>query len=252
MWLTLDIGNSSLKGGLFDACAPVHTWRAAHLPPDARAWEEALRPHLAGRRILRTGMASVVPALTGPVEQAVMRLTGRAPLLIGPALALPFTLAYETPGTLGTDRLAAAAAAWTRYGQPDGRPVVALDAGTAVTYEVVEADGVYRGGAIGAGPELLRRALSRDTAQLPEVPPTLPPGPVGRNTREAIQAGLMYGFVDGVAGMLRRLAIALPAKPRVVATGGWAPFLARHIESVETVEPDLVLMGILDLMRLNP
>ncbi len=249
MWLTIDIGNSAVKGGFFRDGDLIHAFRLDRAA--ATSWSAALHPHLRDVSVLRIGLASVVPSLTGPVEEALYRETGLRALRVAPSLHLPLTLAYQTPDTLGMDRLAAAVAAWTRHGKAD-RPVVALDAGTAVTYDVVDRHGVYRGGPIGAGPGLLRSALSRDTAQLPDVPFALPEEPIGRSTREALQSGLMYGFLDGVAGMLTRIARRLDAPPLVVATGGWASFLGENLKGIDHIEPHLVLFGIYHLMTCNP
>jgi len=244
--LALDAGNSAVKGGLFAGERLVRTFRIAltrHDPPER--WEAALREQLAGTPPVPVGLASVVPEVAAVLE-AYFRRAGVVPVAIGTALRLPFRIAYETPHTLGADRLAAAAAAWLRYsGAPAApRAVVALDAGTAVTYEVLDRLGVYWGGAIAPGPVLLERALHTGTAQLPPVPLALPPQPVGRSTRGALQAGILYGFVDGVRGMLDRLVAYLGEPPVVVATGGWAPFLEEHVAAIETVDPHLVLHGI--------
>ncbi|QXD14303.1 type III pantothenate kinase [Rhodocaloribacter litoris] len=254
MWLALDIGNSSVKGGLFEGSGLVHTFRldlTRRDPPEA--WDAALRAALAGQRVERAGVASVVPPVVEGVRAVLSRLTGAAPVVVHPGLRLPLRLAYETPHTLGADRLAAAVAAWTRYGHAPETPrdVVALDAGTAVTYDVVDRTGTFLGGPIGAGPVLVRQGLATGTAQLPEVPLERPVEVIGRSTREALQSGILYGFIDSVAGMLARLAARLGRRPYVVATGGWAPFLADHLDAIDHVEPHLVLQGIYDLMVLN-
>ncbi|MDX1532136.1 MAG: type III pantothenate kinase, partial [Rhodothermales bacterium] len=107
-------------------------------------------------------------------------------------------------------------------------------------------------GAIGPGPDLLRRALARGTAQLPEVGAELPPSPIGRSTVEAVQVGVMVPFLDGVRGLLVRTAAVLDAEPFVVATGGWGGWLAERIDGIDRVEPDLVLHGVRVLLDLNP
>lgn len=251
MWLALDIGNSAVKGGLFDGEALRESFRLALAHRDAReGWEAALDEALAGQPVERAGIASVVPAATAVVAPLLARRYGVQAQVIRHTMRLPFRHTYQTPETLGTDRLAAAAAAWTQYGSP-GVPVIALDAGTALTYEVIDAEGVYRGGVIAAGPALLRDALAHGTAQLPAVPLEAPPSPLGRSTREALQAGIVWGFVDGVHGMLARLSGLLGAAPLVVATGGWAGFLHEHLDEIDHVEPHLVLHGIRVLMALN-
>jgi len=267
MILTLDIGNSAVKGGLFDGDELVSVFRAAGLPiADAatETWDQALRDHLKDAVVEQSGLVSVVPGAVGPAEQALRALTGSAVTVVSPEMPLPFELAYETPQTLGTDRLAAAAAAWVRFGRggaldedsPNSaadasahRSVLAVDAGTAVTYEVVGREGVYRGGVIGAGPALVQRALHGGTAQLPDVPLSFPDDPVGRSTQSALQSGIMWGFVDGVRGMIDRLAATLPDDPVVVATGGWSRVLTDRLDRVDHAVPHLVLDGVRVLME---
>ena len=255
MWLTLDIGNSAVKGGIFDKDRLCDTFRVSLHQADAQpSWETTFVTHLQDQLFTRVGCTSVVPSVTPQVTAHVQHLTGVKAQVIHHQMHLPFTLAYETPHTLGTDRLAAAAAAWVLYGQTKDqtpRPVVALDAGTAVTYEVIDPNGIFRGGTIAAGPTLIRETLARDTAQLPAVPLTVPPTPIGRSTQEALQAGIMYTFLDSVRGMLSRLSDLLGAQPFVVATGGWSTLLHTHLDAIDHIDPHLVLHGIRVLMTLN-
>lgn len=257
MLLTLDIGNSAAKGGLFDGDR-IH--RVFHVDVSVRdassavateRWVQALKPHLetdAGKRVERVGITTVVPDVLPAAQTALRNLTGRPITVLHPNMSLPFTLGYDTPQTLGMDRLAAAAAAWVRWGRPYARSVIAVDAGTAITYEVVDASGVYRGGAIGAGPALVQRALRTGTAQLPTVPLTFPATPVGQSTQSALQSGILWGTVDAVRGMLRRLHSVLSDDPYVVLTGGWSEALREHV-SIDTVQPHLVLDGVRVLLE---
>jgi type III pantothenate kinase len=252
--LALDIGNTAIKGGLFEGVDLRRTFRletdpAASVP----AYRHALRHHLDGVDVERVGVASVVPPVAALVTEAVRAETMRLPLAVSHHLPLPFEMGYETPETLGTDRIAAAAGAWALYrDDAPERPLVVVDAGTAVTLEVVSADGVFLGGTIGAGPDLVRRALAGGTAQLPEVDARLPRRAIGRSTKEALQAGLMWPFLDGVRGLLARTTDELGAAPLVVATGGWSELLAAHVEAVDHVEPDLVLHGVRALLASSP
>lgn len=256
MWLTLDIGNSALKGGLFDDEQIEHVFHVELSPAlreDAAAWRARLTDELAAFTITRIGITSVVPAITAHVKAGLRATTDAPAQRIDATCRLPFELDYATPGTLGADRLAAAAAAWTRYGTAHRpmRNVVAIDAGTAVTCEVIARPGRYRGGTIAPGPALMRRALHRGTAQLPDVPLRLPETPIGRSTNEALQAGIMYGTIDSVRGHLRRIRDELDAPPVVVLTGGWQALLHKHVDAVDHVDPHLVLRGIRTLLALN-
>lgn len=259
MWLALDIGNTASKAGLFEGALLRRTARLSLAPSASpKAWADALREALSQdlRRLTRAGIASVVPTATMAAQRALEETAGCPVCLVTHRLRLPFALAYETPQTLGPDRLAAAVAAWTRHGaahdQRPARSIVALDAGTAVTYDVVDAGGTYRGGAIAPGPRLLRETLHRGTAQLPHVPLDASVPAIGRSTREALQSGIMHGFLDGARGMLQRITEALGGDaPVVIATGGWGGVLAERLPLIDHTEPHLVLRGIRVLMELN-
>jgi type III pantothenate kinase len=240
-----------VKGALFEGATPDRIFSVSADADTPDAWGAALAPHLGDAAIDAVGIASVVPARADAVTTALGARTDAPVTRIRPALALPFELAYETPDTLGADRLAAAAAGWRQFGAPGPRSVIVVDAGTAVTCEVVHREGAYRGGTIAAGPALTRRALRAGTAQLPDVPLTLPDDPVGRSTRAALQSGIMWGLVDGVRGMTDRLAAALPDAPVVVLTGGWGGLLADHLGRADHHRPHLVLEGVRLLATAN-
>jgi type III pantothenate kinase len=257
MLLALDIGNSAAKGGLFDGPQIVQVFRSDVPPPDAShsasvgTWKRALKPPVEAASIDRIGITTVVPHVLPAAEAALQDLAGAPITVVQPSMQLPFAMGYDTPETLGMDRLAAAVAAWAHWGKPAGRSVIAVDVGTAANYEVVSRDGVYRGGAIGAGPALAERALRTGTAQLPSVPLAPPSDPVGRSTQTALQSGIWWGTVDAVRGMLARLAETLPDAPSVVLTGGWSEALHPHLPDVDAVAPHLVLDGVRVLLETN-
>lgn len=258
MLLTLDIGNSAAKGGLFEDGRLVRVFQIDVALGDATPtvaaarWREALASHVNAVPLTRIGITTVVPGLLPAVRHALDRLADAPVAVLHPDMALPFAMEYETPDTLGMDRLAAAASAWTCWGQPSERSVVAVDVGTAVNYEVVDRAGVYRGGAIAPGPLLAEHALRNGTAQLPNVPLQFPSSPVGTSTQTALQSGILWGAVDAVGGMIQRLAASLPDAPFVVLTGGWGETFAPHLEAVDTVAPHLVLDGVRVLLDANP
>lgn len=256
MLLALDIGNSAVKAGLFedDELTRIESFDPPAPTSETREpdyWHDALAPLLDEVTIDRIGLASVVPGRTKAVTTALQSLTGAPVVSVQPHMDLPFVLEYDTPETLGTDRLAAAAAGWVHHGRAVRRSVLVVDAGTAVNYEVIHRNGTYRGGAIGAGPILLRGALRTGTAQLPDVPLTLPDQPGGQSTQAALQSGIMWGLLDSVHGMTKRLAQPLPDSPRLVLTGGWSPFLADHLDPETHHAPHLVLQGIQILTTMN-
>ena len=256
MWLTFDIGNSTIKGGVFEGNLVHHAFSLPHDPGDmeARLDEAISRVRDAGHSIDRVGIASVVPDSAACLIR-LLQDRGYATVQIHSAMRLPFRLDSGSPETLGVDRLAAAAAAWFEYGKSsqngDPRHVIVIDAGSAVTCEVVHRGGTYAGGTIGPGPELALNALHRGTAQLPEVAPEWPRTLVGRSTAEAIQSGIMHGFVEGVRGLLRRIRETLQGEAFTVATGGWGYLLAEQAPEIDQADEYLVLKGVRLLMALN-
>ena len=246
-FVAVDIGNTSVKvarwaEGVWGA--PVSYPSTVDAP--AGVWAPRLAKAGAHEGVA-SGVCSVVPALTARVAAGLREATGLAPSEVTESSPLPFHMGYDTPETLGHDRIAAAAAAWLLYGREAHSPVVAFDAGTAITVEAVDVDArspVYLGGAILPGPHTLRRSLARGTAQLPEVEWERPASAIGRSTAEAIQSGLATLVLDGLAGLLARTAAELSAPPIVVASGGWGGWLARRLGTVDRVAPHLVLDGV--------
>lgn len=255
MFLALDIGNSAVKGGFFDEDDAVDVFSISRPDPSIDEesiayWTDRLSPRLGDRDVDGIGIVSVVPASTRRVREALRQITDRPITVLESGKALPFDLGYDTPDTLGIDRLAAAAAGWIGFGRNGPRSVIVVDAGTAVNYEVVHRDGTYLGGAIAAGPALARSALREGTAQLPDAPLSMPDDVIGSSTQAGLQSGIMWGLVDGVRGMTDRLAQSLPDHPAVVLTGGWSGVLTEHLQ-YDGHAPHLVLQGVRLLTLLN-
>ncbi len=246
MILSVDIGNTATKIGWTDAGGD---WTVCRL--DTRRLETELAEFIAGQgselTLTGVGISSVVPAGVKTVRDAFFP----APVFeVRHTCRLPFVMGYETPETLGNDRLAAAAGGWLQYAGI-GTALLVIDAGTAITYEVIDAAGVYRGGAIGPGPALLSRALHTGTAQLPELLDLPGESAIGGSTVEAIRIGVHWGFRESVAGMIRRIREELQTALLVIVTGGWAADLAAEVTEIDLVDPHLVLRGTRLLLDLN-
>lgn len=149
---------------------------------------------------------------------------------------------YPGLPTLGADRVANCLAAASEVTSP----TVVVDAGTAVTFDILLPGEPPRfvGGVISPGLNLLSQALDHGTAQLPRVSPTLPPHAIGSNTTAALQSGIVHGYIGSVKEILTRIAAELGSAPRCIATGGDAPLLAAHLREIERVDPLLTLRGI--------
>lgn len=253
LWLTVDVGNSAIKGCLFRSDAPAGEapLDVVRLSADAERWHAEIAG-LSLERIRRVGLASVAPERAHALEEALRAYHPHPVLRAHAHLRAPFAVAYRTPETLGADRLAAAAGAVALLDAGDRRPLIVVDAGTAVTVDVVtrSADGsqVYEGGLIMPGPRLARAALDERTEQLPAVPLDLPPSIVGRTTAESIQSGLLYGLVAQVEGVLDRLGGEDAA---VFVAGGWGELLHHHLRHGHVYAPLLIHHGLRLLMAMN-
>lgn len=248
MWLLLDMGNSSTKVALHDGASIHRHARFSAADPDRdTAFMEWVRdPEV---NVDRAGAVSVVPGADDRWIALIRHRFGVGLEFFDHESDLPFELVYDTPETLGNDRIAAAAGAWQLGGREKDIAVIAVDTGTAVTYEVVTADSRYLPGPIAPGPALLGRAINAGTAQLPLVEPSMPVRLTGAGTEQAIQAGIMAGFIDAVDGMLERLVAETVGPVDIVLTGGWADWLTPRLAHEVVVEPDLVILGVRELMK---
>jgi type III pantothenate kinase len=246
MLLAIDIGNTHTVIGVFEGKRLVRDWRlvsANHRTVD-ESWltirsfcsDEGIDP----AAINTVGIASVVSDLTGIFESLARKYFHCDPVTVNASLDLGFRVLYKDPMSVGADRLCNAVAGYARY----GGPLVIIDFGTATTFDVVAANGDYLGGVIALGLESTAAELHRRTAKLPKIELQFPPRIIGTETVSSMQAGVMFGTVDAVEGIIARIRKELGTPARVIATGGLASLIAGRITVIEAVEPSLVLDGI--------
>ncbi|HEX7072203.1 MAG TPA: type III pantothenate kinase [Rhodothermales bacterium] len=252
MLLAIDIGNSAVKGGLFDGTHLVSTFRIAHQGGDVSPILDHLRGHTTGVEVSRIAVASVVPTLTEALSAGLQTICAEPLTIVSSESELPIRLEYDDPSRLGSDRIAASVAAYALAPARNAgnRPLVVIDAGTAVTFNVVDPKGVFRGGLIWVGPDLVLRALHGGTAQLPHAGSHGTPRPIATDTESALYGGAMFGFVEGSRGIVRRIADGLGAMPAVFVTGGRGEALLEALVN-PILEPHLVLHGIRIVAELN-
>ncbi len=183
-------------------------------------------------------IASVVPALTAAYVRMSRKFLGKEPVIISGALEVGLQIKYEA-AALGADRIAAAVAAFAKY----GGPVIVADFGTASTYDAISKKGEFLGGVIAPGVGTSAAELFRRGALLPEVAFKYPENILGTGTVEAMQSGIMFGAVEAADGMIRRIKRILGKHAIVVATGGFSKVLAEMSNEIRYVEPLLVLEG---------
>jgi type III pantothenate kinase len=246
MLLAVDIGNTNVSLGLYDGERLAASWRLA-TRVDKTADEFGLElvqllrfQEIEPSAVKAVVVASVVPSLNPSFQEAVRRYLGHDALVVGPGVKTSVRIRYDNPKDVGSDRIANALAAFRRY----GGPAIVIDFGTAVTYDAIDAEGHYLGGAIAPGIQISLDALVNHTARLPRVEPTAPPSAIGSNTVAAIQSGLLWGTVGQVEGMIERFRRELGGTARVVATGGHARLIADLTTAIEVVDPLLTLEGL--------
>ena len=162
------------------------------------------------------------------------------PLFVDHTTDTGLKLFYDPPSDLGADRIVDAVAAMNKY----GTPCIVVDFGTATTFNVVNKQGQFLGGAISPGLFTCADALFARAAKLPRVDFVPPPSVIGTSTVDAIQSGIYYGYVGLVDGMIARMLEDMLAVSRIVATGGLAPLIADASQYIDTIDETLTLDGL--------
>ena len=247
MLLAADIGNTQTVVGVYQGSDLACMWRLATNPATtADEVRVMLLPlfesaGLALTDVDRAALASVVPQLTGAWCRAIRDGAGVEALVCSAQTAGSlFKASYPNPLEIGADRVADAVGARSRYGEP----VVVVDFGTATNIEVIDAEGFFVGGIIAPGLQTSAQTLFSRGAQLPAINLTAPEDPIGVSTVTAMQSGIVLGEVDRVDGLVRRIFDQLGYEGTVVATGGLAPLIAPHSQTITHVDGELTLEGL--------
>lgn len=248
MLLALDIGNTETTVGLFAGDRIEGHWRLHTTPqrtPDE--WASAITAHLtqAGhstQEIRAAIVASVAPQVTQSLCEGIVGATTREPAQVDGRSKLPITLDVDEPLTVGADRIVNTLAASQLF----KRDTIVVDFGTATTFDCITGDGRFIGGVIMPGIRTASDDLVRKTAKLPATELTPPPRVIGRRTEDCIRAGVLWGTADAVDGLVRRIKAEWPGEktPQTIATGGLAELVAPLSKEIESVHPDLTLVGL--------
>ncbi len=244
--LAIDVGNTHTVIGVYEGERLVRHWRV--LSDAGRTSDEygvlllnlfrASQLPLAAR--IDIIVCSVVPPMTTVFDAVCRDYFHSEPLVVGPGVKTGMPILYDNPKEVGADRIVNAVAAYERY-----RDVcIVVDFGTATTFDCVSAKGEYLGGVITPGLGIALDALVTRTAKLPRVELIRPPKVVGKNTVHAIQAGVVYGYVSLVDGLVARVREEIGPGARVIATGGFATMLAPESSTIEAVDEFLTLEGL--------
>jgi type III pantothenate kinase len=249
----IDLGNTNITLGLYHGDELRSHWRIQtdhhKMPDEYGLLMVSLLNHIgcAPQQVEGICMCSVVPPLTGVLDEGCRVYLGRAPLIVGPDVKTAIPIRYDIPSDVGADRVVDAVAVYRLY----GAPACVVDFGTATTFDAISRDGVYLGGAIAPGLGIAAEALFSRASKLPRIDLARPPGPIGRNTVHSIQAGLLFGYVGLVEGMVARFRRELGDDMHVIGTGGLVELIARETDAIETIDPWLTLRGLRIIWDLN-
>src|ERR1700753_2704043 len=252
MLLAIEIGNTNMVLGVFDGDTIVEHWRIATVP-DRTADEIAALLH--GLLARSTGVkesdlagisvCSPVPSVLHEMREVARGYYAQVPaVIVEPGVKTGVPIRMDNPKEVGSDRIMNSLAAVHLY----GGPAIGVDFGTSTNFDAVSAQGEVVGGALAPGIEISVDALSRRAAQLLKVELTRPPRVVGKNTVEALQSGIVYGFAGQVEGIARRMARELvpedPDSVTIIATGGLAPLVINEVRVIDAHEAWLTPIGL--------
>jgi type III pantothenate kinase len=250
----MDAGNSNIILGVYEQDRLRYHWR---METDPRKTEDeyamqikAFFSHegLLFEQIKGIIISSVVPPIMFSLEAMCQKYFHSAPLIVGPGVKTGLNIKYENPREVGADRIVNAVAALSEYG---GKPLIIVDFGTAITYCYINEQGFYMGGAIAPGIGISTEALYARASKLPRIEIMRTEQVVGKNTIAAMQAGIFYGFIGQVEGIVGRMKAQSKVEPLVIATGGLAKLIANETQIIDVVDPFLTLRGLYIIYKRN-
>jgi type III pantothenate kinase len=254
MLLAIDCGNTNIVFAVFEGDRLRGEWRAStdveRTADELGVWLNQLLAiaKLSREDISAAIVASVVPAMVFGLKTLCRRYFACEPVVVGDeGVNLGISVLLDRPEEVGADRLVNAVAAHQRY----GGPLIVIDFGTATTFDVIDGDGNYCGGAIAPGINLSLEALHMAAAKLPRVAIERPRRVIGKATVPAMQSGIYWGYVGLIEGLVGRIEQEFGREMQVVATGGLAPLFVDATPAIDTLDTDLTLRGLLAIHRRN-
>lgn len=241
--LALDVGNTSITVGIFQGERLLHSGRIpTHGPPNYKSSLRRLLKNwkISSRCIEGAILSSVVPKATSVLKRLLKGWLQGPFLILGENVKAPIMNRYRIPSQVGQDRLVNAVAACELY----GGPVVVVDFGTAVTFDLVNGKGEYLGGLIVPGVEIALEALTKRAALLPAIHLTAPKELLGRDTVSSMKSGIFFGYSRLCDGVVEALKTKYARNAAVIATGGQASRIAPFCRRIQTVNPNLTLQGL--------
>jgi len=246
MLLVFDVGNTNIVLGVFKGDELFESWRIS--TDKVRTDDEyaIMVRQLFGFKGINFAdirdiiVSCVVPPMLKTLSDLCERYFSLKPYIVGPGIKTGMPILYENPREVGADRIVNAVAAFEAYRSN----VIVVDFGTATTFDYVTAKGEYQGGAIAPGLNISSNALFEAASKLPRVELVRPPQIIAKNTVNSIQAGLFFGYVGLVDGIVGRMKEESEKPPFVVATGGLCEIIAPASRMIDEIDPFLALKGL--------
>lgn len=246
MLLVIDVGNTNIVGGIYAEGRLRSTLRIHTVTKKTEDEYSIIFRSILAEDDISPGdiagaiVSSVVPALSPAMAAMCERLFGFSPAVLGPASYPRLPLRVPSPHEIGTDLVADALAAFAKTKEAS----IVVDFGTALTFTCIDASGGILGVSIVPGLGTAVGALSRDTAQLPNVELKAPATVIGTNTIMSIQAGIMHGYAGLITHLVEKMKAEMGGTVKVIATGGLCRTMSGLVDIFDFVDPDLTLDGL--------
>lgn len=245
MLLAIDIGNSSIKFGIFDGANLVHKFNIAtrlDYTADELVFDrlDVLDDKFIKLKFASVIVASVVPALNNVIAETCFELFKVKAIFVDSGFDLGMKIAYDPLSAVGADRIVNVFGAIQKY----GTPLIVCSFGTATTMDVANSQGEYIGGLIAPGMGTMAEALHLKTAKLPAVRIKKPEAVIRNTTEGSIESGVFYGHIAMVEGLIERIRSEYIEKPKVIATGGFATLIVAETDLFDVVDENLTLDGL--------
>ncbi|MBF0396834.1 MAG: type III pantothenate kinase [Desulfobacterales bacterium] len=246
MLLVIDVGNTNIVMGIYKSDELIYTFRIRTIRDTTYDEFSVLVNNLLStnginlKEIKKIVVSSVVPHVVPFLDSFCRKYIGITPYFVNAETFTGMPILYKNPKELGSDRIVNCFAAFHKY----QTSLIVIDFGTATTFDAVSSKGEFLGGVIAPGIKISSEALFQKASKLPAIEMEKPKDVIGRDTISCMQSGIIYGYAGLVDGLVKRVKKEMNESPKVIATGGLASLMMEISETIEFIEPSLILDGL--------